>query len=261
MVVSFFSPWIAHGQELTRIKQTHLAQSPTAYSLDTENNIFLGFTNGGLQKIPSEGNSTTQPFSLPNQSSITLLEAQNNRKIFLFYRDIQQIFILDRFSAIPKKYDVLTYGIDFAESACISPDGTFWIAENNPQRLKKIDPLRNSILHEVQHNLGDSIAIMRAFGNLLLIADENGFQILDQFGNLNGTINLKEISYFQVLNNLIYITHPKGLVKIDPYKPAIIEELTYEVFLNKKAILKLKNEFAVIDDEKISYFSIPNQKD
>lgn len=261
MIISSFAPWIAQGQELTQIRQTQLSQPPTAYSFDTQYNIFLGFINGTLQKIPSIGNSTPKPFSLPNQSSITLVEAQNNRKIFLFYRDIQQILILDRFSTVPKKYDVLTYGIDFAESACISPDGTFWIAENNPQRLKKIDPLRNSIIHEVQHNLGDSIAIMRTFGNLLLIADENGLQILDQFGNLNGTIKLKAISYFQILNNLIYVTYPKGLVKIDPYKSTIIEELDNDVFQNKKAILKLNNEFAVIDDEKISYFSITNQKD
>ncbi len=261
MITSLLLPGVSQSQQLTEVKEVSLTQPPTAYSLDSENNIFLGYVNGNLEKISSDGVVDSRPFSLPNQSSITLVEAQNNRKIFLFYRDIQQILILDRFSTIPKRYDVFSYGISYAESACISPDGTFWIAENNPQRLKKIDPLRNSVIHEVQYNLGDSISIMRTFGNLLLVADENGLQILDQFGNLNGTIELKGISFFQILNNQIYVTYPNGLLKVDPYKPEILEEITIEAFNSKKAILKLDKQFAVVDNQKITYYSVTNQKD
>ncbi len=258
LILSTLSFFLVSAQG-NRVWIKHLPKKTTAYSLDSENNIFLGYANGNLQKISIDG-SEPEPFSIPNQSSITLVEAQNNRKIFLFYRDIQQIMILDRFSTIPKKYDMQSFGIDYAESACISPDGTFWVAENNPQRLKKIDPLRNVVIHEVQHNLGDSISIMRTFGNQLLIADENGLQILDQFGNLNGRILMKGISYLQILNNYVYLTLPAGLVTVDPYKSKILEEVEIDLFKGKNAIMKLKNEFVVIDDENLALISLTKPK-
>ncbi|MEP1097058.1 MAG: hypothetical protein ABJG78_18210 [Cyclobacteriaceae bacterium] len=259
LMVSTFLPLISNGQEMVEKWQEKFQRPPTAYSIDSENNSYLGFENGSLQKFSSKG-SEILSFSFPNQSSITQIEAQNNRKVFLFYRDIQQIVLLDRFSAVPKKYGLLDFGINYAESACINPDGTFWLAENNPRLLRKIDLLRNSVIHEVQHELGDNISIMRAFGNSLLVASENGLHVLDQFGNLNGTIKLDGITYLQSTNDEVLVTYAEGLVRIDPFKIEIIEEVTSEEFANSKAIMKFGSEYFVIDDQRIALYSLANQK-
>jgi len=259
LIASTFLPLTSIGQEMVRKWQENFKYPPTTFSIDSENNAYLGFENGGLQKFSSKG-SETIAFSLPNQSSITQIEAQNNRKIFLFYRDIQQIILLDRFSTIPRKYDLLDFGINYAESACINPDGTFWIAENNPRTMKKVDLLRNLVVHEVQLELGDSITMMRTTRNLLLVTSENGLHILDQFGNLNGTIMLDGITYLQSTNNEVLVTCTSGLVRIDPFKIEIIEEIDLEEFTNSKAIMKSGSGFFVIDDQGITLYSLANQR-
>lgn len=247
------------AQGLTEKWQERLIQNPTAYSNDSENNSYVGFQNGGLQKFSSRGSEILN-YSLPNQSAITLIEAQNNRKIFLFYRDIQQVVILDRFSTIPRKYSLEDFGIDYAESATISPDGTFWFAEINPRRLKKIDPLRNSVIHEVQQDLGESISIMRTFGNFLVVASENGIHILDQFGNLNGTIKVQGTTYLQFLNDMILATHPEGILKIDPFKIEVVKKDMSKEFLNQKAIISGLDQFLVIGDQRIISYSEVKEK-
>ena len=254
LIISFLIPAISNGQGLIKIWEERLPSEPTAYSIDSENNAYLGFANGGLRKFSPAGKEVLR-FSIPNQSSITLLEAQNNRKIFLFYRDIQRIVLLDRFSTIPREYTISDFGIPYAESACISPDGTFWIAENNPRILKKIDPLRKIVVHEVQHNLGDSITMMRTFGNLLLIADENGLQILDQFGNHNGTVKAKDISYLHVVKDQVFVTYPAGLMHINPYRMEIVGQTTIEELRDRNAILKNGNKFFVVSGHNMILYS------
>ncbi|MEP5610771.1 MAG: hypothetical protein ABJP45_00915 [Cyclobacteriaceae bacterium] len=256
LIISVFLPHFSSGQEMVEKWRETLKRTPTAYSIDSENNSYLGFENGSLQKFSSKG-SEVLSFSFPNQSSITQIEAQNNRKIFLFYRDIQQIVLLDRFSTVPRRYGLLDFGINFAESACINPDGTFWLAENNPRTLKKIDLLRNSVIHIVQHKLGDSISIMRTFGNSLLVASENGLHVLDQFGNLNGTIKLAGITYLQSTKNQVLVTYSNGLVRIDPFKIEIIEKVNSKEFADSKAVMKFGRDFFVVGDKRIAlYFQI-----
>lgn len=255
LIANFIFPYFVLGQGMEIDWKIRVPNNSTALSIDSEHNIYIGFSNGTLKKISKEGIETNS-FSVPNQSSLTLVQAQNNRKIFLFYRDIQQILILDRFSTIPKKYNIADLGSYYSESACISPDGTFWLLENNPQRLKKIDPLRNIVIHEVQHNLGDSISTMRTLGNLLLITDENGLQILDQFGNLNGSVNLERISHLQAIGNTVLVTNPNGLHLIDPYKIQVIEKKLGSPFSMKKAILKLNEKYVIVGDQSISTYSV-----
>jgi hypothetical protein len=165
---------------------------------------------------------------------------------------------LDRFTSIPRKYDIQEFGIQYGKATCFSPDGTFWIAEINPQRLKKYDPLRNIVIHEVQHNLGDSISKMRTFGSLLLIANEKGLHILDQFGNLNGTVHLKGVSYFQIINNLVLVTHQNGFTSIDPFRIEVLESNQSDTFLDKLAIMKLDDEFVTISEYQISFYTKHN---
>lgn len=260
LITSFFFALTATGQSLIVEKKEKLPLPASSFSIDSEENIYLGFVDGQLKKYPND-DSKPHTFSFPNQSAITIVEAQNNRKIFLFYRDIQQISMLDRFSTIPKNYQVNDFISNYAESACISPDGMFWIAENNPRILKKIDPLRKIVIHEVQHFLGDSISNMRTLGNLLLLADENGLQILDQFGNLVGTVELKGITYIQLINDKVLLTHRHGATLIDPFKVEVIDDPYLKLIPMGSAILKLKNKFVVIDDENITYYSLTKPKE
>ena len=148
-----------------------------------------------MLKFNAEGVQISN-YSLPNQSAITLIEAQNSLKTFLFYFDNQQIITLDRFNTIPKIYDLSDYEVNLGLSACPSPDENFWVIENNPMRIKKIDPLRKTTILEVQTNLGDSIRFMRAYKNLLIVLSEQALHVFDQFGSKSKTAESFGVSPF-----------------------------------------------------------------
>lgn len=253
MIGSLFLSNSVIGQEWIETQKVELSSSPISFSVDTEDNIYLGFENGSLVKFSSDGEELSR-FSLPNQSSLTLVEAQNNRKVFFFQKDIQQITILDRFSTQPKQYGLSDFGIDFGSSVCPSPDGLIWVAENNPPRLKKIDMLRKIVVHEVQHNLGDSILFMKTIQNLLFIVDENGLQILDQYGNLLSSINCS-ISYIQYSKNEIIATHSEGFVRIDPYGSKVIGDIRLSA-REIKSVIKLTNKYAVVRSNTLSFYTL-----
>ncbi len=259
LISSILCPFLASGQEWIQFEQKEFNHVISSVSIDTEDNTYIGFENGSLQKFSNKGVELLV-FSLPNQSAITLVEAQNNRKIFLFYKDIQQITILDRFSATPKHYLLRDFDIYFASSACPTPDGSsIWVVENNPQRLRKIDLLQKTVIHEVQHTLGDSINFMRTYQNLLLVANENGMHILDQFGNLTLSVKLGNTKYLQIWESQIIATSNNGFITIDPYQEKIME-FSETVFRNKKTILKLNNEYVVIGPRSLIFYTLTQHK-
>ncbi|MEM6830602.1 MAG: hypothetical protein AAF551_08785 [Bacteroidota bacterium] len=222
LTLSYFIPFPSESQEWKSEWTIALDQIPSAYSIDTDESIFLGFPDGSLEKYSKSGESSPV-YSIPNQSSVTLIEAQNNRKIFLFYRDIQQITILDRFSSLPKNYLLSDFGIYLANMACPAPDGSFWTIENNPPRLKKIDPLRKSTLLEIQHALHDSIHFMRAYQNLLLIATSDGVQVFDQFGSFIASLDFGKTTYLQAFNKSLVAKTSNALIRFDPSRLITLE--------------------------------------
>lgn len=251
LICSLFIASSTAAQEWIETAQLPLKATPISFSIDTEDNIYLGFENGSLRKFSASGEELPR-FSLPNQSALTLIEAQNNRKIFIFQRDIQQITILDRFSAQPKQYLLENFGLSFASQVCPAQDGSIWAVENNPPRLKKIDVLRNVIIHEIQHQLGDSIHFMKTERNLLLISDENGLQTFDQFGNSLSQQAI-DLSYFHFSNSEVVGSTPSGFVRIDPYN-SIIQEKTHLPTTEIRSVIKLKDNYAVVTKKSLSFF-------
>lgn len=253
LISSISLPYHSDGQEVREIKKIKLSQNPISFSVDTEENIYLGFENGTMSKFSPKGDAMPS-FSLPNQSSITLIEAQNNRKLFFFQRDIQQFTILDRFSAQPRQYQLSDFQLDFVSSACPAPDGAVWVIENNPSRLKKIDMLRKSVVHEVQYNFGDSVFFMKTINNLLLIVDEEGLLVFDQFGNFLSSLPIRT-RYIQVVENEVIASHDGGFVRIDPYAPEILEKVKLPV--NEiKSVIKLKQKYVVIHSKSLSFVAL-----
>ena len=213
----FFLPLVIFSQEWKKIKSIQLTQSPSSYSVDIKGNIYLGFKDGGMTKYDHEGIELVN-YSLSNQSSITSIDAQNSLKLFLFYYDNQQMTILDRFSTIPKNYQLNDYGISFGAFACPSPDGNFWVIENNPIRLKKVAPIKQALILEVQTSIGNQVKYMRAYQNILIISDENGLQIFDQYGSNINTLKGISPSYVHVTDNQLIAYYMGDILTINPFK-------------------------------------------
>ena len=247
----FFLTLAVYGQSWEATKTVELRAAPVSYTTDFQGNLFVGFADGRLSKYDPDG-AFLENFSLSNNSSISLIDVQNNLKPFLFYFDNQQITILDRFSSVPKDYLLSDLNLEIGMMACPAPDGDFWIAENNPQRLKKVNPLRKITVLEVQVILGDSLMRMQAYQNLLVIAAENTLNIFDQFGGLINKIRLESLKDFQIFKGRLYAFADNEIFEINPFKGSVIEKLSSPC--QGCPLLKSKEGFLTIQDIKVTYY-------
>ncbi|WP_424963365.1 hypothetical protein [Ekhidna sp.] len=231
-----------------------MVKTPTSYSVDYLGDFYLGFSDGGLIKYNSEGD-LLENFSLSNASSITLIDVQNNLKPFLFYFDNQQITILDRFSTVPKNYPLSDLGIQLGMMACPAPDGDFWIAENNPQRLKKINPTRKNLILEVQVSIGDSIQRMQAYQNILFVAHRNGLHTFDQFGGILYSIVLDNLLTMQLIQGKLFLFSSDKILQINPVSGQLINDRKTPTS-SLDGILKIGDRFLIINERTLTFYNL-----
>ena len=203
------------------IREVELSKKPHVLTNDNQGNIYIGFQDGSLVKYNSQGKETLN-YSLSNQSQITLIEPQFQLKTFLFYFDNQLITILDRFKGVPKNYPIRDYTPGIVSMACPAPDGTIWLVENNPSILKRIDPNTKNIIVETQPIL-NGIRFMKAYQNILLILDENGLLIFDQFG---GSLSYLEVHSYHltVEKDIVYLLSGNEILTINPFAGEILSQ-------------------------------------
>uniref|UniRef100_UPI0032EFEF57 hypothetical protein n=1 Tax=Ekhidna sp. TaxID=2608089 RepID=UPI0032EFEF57 len=249
----FLLPFLAMAQEWEEVKKHSLKKTATAYSADIQGNFFIGYTDGSLEKRNANGD-LLENFALSNNSPISLIDVQNNLRPFLFYFDNQQITILDRFSSVPKIYQLSDLGTEIGMMACPSPDGDIWVLENNPQRLKKINPLRKSTILEAQISIGDNIRKMQAYQNFLFIADEQGLHFFDQFGGFVQSLKIEGMLNFQVSSGMIHAFTSSMIHQIDINKGEFNSsiKLPYEI----SGGLKLNDQYLLIDEKELAYYKL-----
>lgn len=235
---------IGYGQDWERVDSVLLDSYPTSFNVDYQGNLYIGFSDGRLSKYNSSGDFL-ENFSLSNNTAISQIDVQNNLRPFLFFFDNQQITILDRFSSVPKNYQVSDFELEIGMMACPAPDGDFWIVENNPQRLKKVNPLRTTTVLEVQVSLGDSISQIQAYQNILLIANRTDLFVFDQFGGLIHTIKFEKLVNFQLVKEKLYVFTHSDILEVDPYKGLIVDSSKrpskeFPMFKSKELYLEIK---------------------
>ena len=250
MISLLLLPKIGKAQQWEKEKAIKLKASPSTYSSDFQDNFYLGFSDGSLIKFDLNA-SQKENFSLPNQSAISLIDVQNNLRPFLFYYDIQQITILDRFSSVPKEYPISEFDLDLVIAACPAPDGDFWVMENNPLRLKKINPLRKTTLLEVQISVGDSIKKIQAYQNILIVGDEDGIHAFDQFGSLLYEAACKNLLNFQLINESLILLSKKESIRINLFtgketlRSNLPERHDGAIYLSDKLLLVKKDSLTL----------------
>jgi len=228
-----------------------LKRTPTAYAADFQGNFFLGFADGTLSKYSNDG-ELIENYSLPNASSVTLIDAQNNLKPFLFYFDNQEIKILDRFATVPKIYPLAEFGIQIGLMTCPAPDGDIWVVENNPQRLKKISPNRKATLLEIQPILGDSISRMIAYQNLVFIGHEKGIHAFDQFGGEIYLFELSNVKSFQLVGSELIVYTSTEMFRLEAATGAVTKQTSLPMSI--EGAFRLKQLHVFIEDRELSFY-------
>ena len=243
---------IGVNAQWSKIGEFELDQGPATIAGDFNGHLYVGYNDGSLVKLNTEGKELIN-YSLPNFSSISLIEPQFQLKTFLYYYDIQQITILDRFNAVPKTYAIRDFDLGIVNMSCPAPDGTFWFVENNPTFLKRIEPNQRTLILEAQPELGMDIRMMRSFQNILMIVDERGLHILDQFGSNLHYYEGDDIQYISLSENSIYFESADKVIKMNPFSGEVISEIACPIKQVKTMVYADGKFLFLINNKILSY--------
>lgn len=200
------------------IREVHIHN--TGMTTDNLGNCYV-LNKDQITKFNAKGDSlSTQSYKWLGW--ISSMDASNGLRLLLFYRDLNQIAILDNTLSIqgePVKLEKL--GLQFARLVCQSPNNnSLWFYDTNEFSLKRFDHnfklIRNSgnITQVTGQDLDPNF--MTEYNNMLYLNNpESGILVFDQFGTYFKTIPVKGLDYFQVVDNFIFYLSGDQLMRYD----------------------------------------------
>jgi hypothetical protein len=249
--ISGFTPAI----EWTFVKITPISGAHKV-SIDPYNNIIVADKHGNLAKYDSLGTEMYR-YSPPKKGDITLVEAWRGVNIFIFFRELQEYNMLDRFltSSTPNfRFNNETEdeekNIGFARLATVASDNNIWVFDDESFSLKKYNTrLNNVMLHTPLDLILDpqfyDLRHIREYQNLVFISDKNsGILVFDNLGNYKSKIPYKNIDDFNFLGDEIYFLADGKLT-------------LYNIYTSKERNLELpsqKKYSSVLLSDKRGYF-------
>lgn len=252
--MAIYYPLSAQNWQLE--KKIILKESITSCDIDPEARIYVGTSNGNVYRYDANG-VESEAYSAISNFPVTMINAWNRFKVFLFYQSSQQFHFLDRFNATPQSYELTEYQTHWATLSAPGTDNSVWILSTKNNELKKfnIQSKQELISNPLTVDLG-SASYMRAYQNLLIIADpENGIYQFDRFGNLQNHLNEKGVSYFQIENKkLIYLLDDQIIFR-DIYSPQANEKIKAPK-RGLYQVVKSGDRFFFVGKQSLSIYSV-----
>lgn len=185
---------------------------------DPLGNLYL-LQKDQVTKYNSKGDSlSSQSFNW--LGTISTMDAGNGLRLLLFYRDLNQLVVLDNTLSMqgePVKLEKL--GLQFTRLVCQSANNNdLWVYDTDEFRLLRLNKnfgiIRNSgnITQITGHDLDPDY--MTEYGNMLYLNDSRyGILVFDMFGTYYKTIPVKSLNYFQLVDNFIYFLQDNKLFR------------------------------------------------
>jgi len=199
-------------------------------SIDRYSNIFVSDDKGNLFRYDSLGNESLK-YSPLKKAEISILESWRTVNIFMFYRELQEFNIIDRFlTTSSSNFKFLNevendeISIGFARLATIAGDNNIWVFDDEDFSLKKYHTQLNKViintpLELILNTQYYDLNFIREYQNLVFINDKNsGVLVFDNLGNYKNKIDAQGINYFNFLDNYLYFIKDDKLVMLDIYK-------------------------------------------
>src|SRR4051812_22990298 len=135
------------GQQALRFLDSVQTIGLDKASMDTYGQLYVTDTKGNINKYDSTGRFLLN-YSPQKVGNITLLEASNTIRIFVFYRDFQEYTILERFLGPMPNNSINPEEVGFARLATLGSDYNLWIMDDTDFALKKYDRQFNKVLYK-----------------------------------------------------------------------------------------------------------------
>lgn len=157
-------------------------------SIDVNGNLYLVNSLGSVSKFSKEGKLLFE-YSAVNRSEVYKIISTTQFKTLLFYNDLQEYLVLDRYLSVPITYSLQDFEIRFAVDIAINYQQQIWVVDMGSYSLKLIDPNRNELLEEkslaqILNQGTANISGLKCYHNRTYLIDEKaGVFIFDNIGN------------------------------------------------------------------------------
>ena len=177
--------------------------------MDNAGYMYMVMTNGDLTRRTPGSDTTSMIYSPVRKTRISLLDVSNPLRTFLFYEDLQEYVILDRFLTETGRYRLNSL-TPYAGMVAPAINNQLWLVDMVDFSIKKVDPQRDEVviripLPQILDPDDSDFTYMREYQNLLFLVDLNsGIYLFDNLGNVMRRIDRAAVAYLNFDQNTMY---------------------------------------------------------
>ncbi len=233
--------------------------APAKVAVDRAGNIYVADHTGTLYRYNQKGEKKLD-YSPPHPAEITLLEAWQGLRIFIFFRDMQQYAFLNRFlNNLEGNYNFRYTG--FVEMATPSYDNNIWLIDQTDFSMKKYGIFQQDILSSTPFDLlldpeHYEISFMKEYQNKVFVADKNtGILLFDNLGNFIRKYDQPGLDEFNFFKDYIYFIDKGRILLIDLYDDHR-ETIPLPSGKNYHHILIFEDRYYLFDDKGMDIYRL-----
>ncbi len=175
---------------------------------DNLHNVYIITAKSEILKYGEDGSFEARYANL-KLGKIGLVDAMNPFKLLVYYPDFQSVQLLDRELNSLGSFNLLDLGISRVGTVAMADDGKIWVYDSGINKLMTLNA--NTRAEQAQGGVvpfAGSNPTQMIFRNNALYANipDKGIYIFDRFGKFAKMLNIKNINYFQVVDNQLYYT-------------------------------------------------------
>ncbi|MEP2508099.1 MAG: hypothetical protein ABJH72_02010 [Reichenbachiella sp.] len=180
-------PCILDAQSWQRIKHVDRKNIDT-FTLDHVGNIYVTDGQGSVPKYDESGELILEYASV-QLAEIHEIVATSQLKVTLFYKDLQEFVILNRYLASPVLYRFSDFDLGYVEGVTQNYQQALWVVDLSSFSLKMIDVREKRLLEEkslalIFNQKKVEIMSFQAHQNRMYLIDiYSGVQVFDNIGN------------------------------------------------------------------------------
>lgn len=197
--------------------------TPDLLTSDKSGSVYVADNKGNLYKYSALLNNEPLVYSPSRPSRIGQIDAWMGLRILIFYKDIQEFTLVNRFLDAPANYTINSPEIRFALAAALSFDNKLWVIDQPSMSLYKYDyqnlqvEMRRPLDMILKKPLRE-IAVFREYQNRIYIVDKAGATyVFDNLGNFLFEKMLPAVDWVRFSGNELYYIRDGQLVFLNLY--------------------------------------------
>lgn len=173
---------------------------------DNLHNVYIITSKNEILKYGEDGSFEARYANL-KLGKLGQLDAMNPFKLLVYYPDFQTVQLLDRELNSLGSFNLLDQGVTRVGAVAMADDGKIWIYDAGTNKLltltgnTRAQPVQSSVVPF----LGSNPTQMIFRNNTLYVnVPDKGIYVFDRFGKFSKALNIKNVNYFQVVENQLF---------------------------------------------------------